>query len=165
MSNKMKFIIIQCVKAYHPELEQLFGSLHIDAYSEMDVEGFMKNADGNSDFSNCSRQTKILTTTWYLFTFLAEDNAAYYLSDPEFNDGIAGMARSTPYIIGVEMCYEIKTSETDKRKYRKSCWQIGDPDERFLPCWSHIADPDLVRGLNLLSRPLPILSLGMYAER
>ncbi|MEN6456715.1 MAG: hypothetical protein ABFD10_20860 [Prolixibacteraceae bacterium] len=103
MSNKMKFIIIQCVKAYHPELEQLFGSLHIDAYSEMDVEGFMKNADGNSDFSNWFAANENPYNYMVSFTFLAEDKADILLQRiREFNAGIAGMSPINAYIIGVE---------------------------------------------------------------
>ena len=54
----MKFVIIQCVKAYHHELEQILKSIKINAYSEMDVEGFMEQADGNTDFANWVWLTK-----------------------------------------------------------------------------------------------------------
>ena len=99
----MKFVIIQCVKAYHPELEQLLESIHVDAYSEMDVEGFMKNADGNSDFSNWFAAKENPYNYMVSFTFLSEDKAGLLLERiREFNAGIEDMSPINAYIIGVE---------------------------------------------------------------
>ena len=98
-----KFVIIQCVKAYHPELEQLLESIHVDAYSEIDVEGFMKNADGNSSFSNWFAAKENPYNYMVSFTFLAEEKAnelLYRIS--EFNNSIEGMSPINAYIIGVE---------------------------------------------------------------
>lgn len=99
----MKFIIIQCVKAYHPELEQLLRSIHVHAYSEIDVEGFMKNADGNSSFSNWFAAEENPYNYMVSFTFLDEDKASELLQRiREFNDGIEGMSPINAYILGVE---------------------------------------------------------------
>ena len=48
----MKFVIIQCAEAHHHEMEKIFEEIHINAYSEMPVDGFMKSADGTTDISN-----------------------------------------------------------------------------------------------------------------
>lgn len=99
----MKFIIIQCVKAYHPELEQIFRSIQVSAYSEMDVEGFMKNADGTSDYSNWFGSQKNPYSYTVSFTFLAEDKANELLNRIEkFNAGIEDMSPINAYIVGVE---------------------------------------------------------------
>jgi len=100
---KMKFVIIQCVKAYQHELEDLFKSIHIDAYSEMDVEGFMKNADGNSDYSNWFAATKNPYNYMVSFSFLAEEKAEELLKRiADFNESIEGMSPMNAYIVGVE---------------------------------------------------------------
>lgn len=99
----MKFVIIQCVKAYHQELEQIFQSIQIDAYSEIDVAGFMKNADGTSDFSNWFGSLKNPYNYMVSFTFLAKDKANELLQRiKEFNAGIEGMSPINAYIMGVE---------------------------------------------------------------
>ncbi len=99
----MKFVIIQSVKAYRDELEQIFQSIQISAYSEMDVEGFMKNADGTSDYSNWFGSTKNPYDYMVSFSFLAADKADELLSRvDEFNKGIEGMSPINAYIVGVE---------------------------------------------------------------
>ncbi len=99
----MKFVIIQCVKAYKDELQQIFESIHVNAYSEMDVEGFMKNADGTSDYSNWFGSTKNPYNYMVSFTFLAKDKADDLLNRiEEFNKGIDGMSPMNAYIVNVE---------------------------------------------------------------
>ncbi len=99
----MKFVIIQCVKAYHPELEQIFKSIKIDAYSEMDVEGFMKNADGNSDFSNWFGSMENPYNYMVSFTFLFADKADELLKRiEEFNQRIEAFSPINAYIVGVD---------------------------------------------------------------
>lgn len=99
----MKFVIIQCVKAYHHELEQIFKSIKINTYSEMDVEGFMKNVDGNSDFSNWFGSRKNPYNYMVSFTFLAEDKANELLQRiDEFNQGVEAISPMNAYIVGVE---------------------------------------------------------------
>lgn len=99
----MKFVIIQCVKAYHHELEQIFKSIRINAYSEMDVEGFMEQADGNTDFSNWFGSRKNPYNYMVSFSFLAEDKANELLERvDEFNKSIESMSPMKAYIVGVE---------------------------------------------------------------
>lgn len=99
----MKFVIIQCVKAYRDELEQIFKSIRIDAYSEMDVEGFMKNADGTSEYSNWFGSSKNPYNYMVSFSFLAADKAEELLKRvDDFNKGIEGMSPINAYIVGVE---------------------------------------------------------------
>lgn len=99
----MKFVIIQCVKAYQHELEQIFKAIHINAYSEMDVEGFMKNADGTSDYSNWFGATKNPYMYMVSFSFLEADKADELLKRvDEFNRGIEDMSPINAYIVGVE---------------------------------------------------------------
>lgn len=99
----MKFVIIQCVKAYHHELEQIFKSIKINTYSEMDVEGFMKNVDGDSDFSNWFGSRKNPYNYMVSFTFLAEDKANELLQRiDEFNHGVEAISPMNAYIVGVE---------------------------------------------------------------
>ncbi|WP_372775788.1 hypothetical protein [Mangrovibacterium sp.] len=99
----MKFVIIQCVKAYRDELEQIFKTIKVDAYSEMEVEGFMKNADGTSDYSNWFGSSKNPYDYMVSFSFLAADKAEELLKRvDDFNKGIEGMSPINAYIVGVE---------------------------------------------------------------
>jgi len=99
----MKFVIIQCVKAYRDELEKIFRSIQINAYSEIDVEGFMKNADGTSDYSNWFGSTKNPYNYMVSFSFLAADKAEELLKRiDDFNNSIQGMSPMNAYIVGVE---------------------------------------------------------------
>lgn len=99
----MKFVIIQCVKAYHHELEQIFRTIKISAYSEMDVEGFMEQADGNTTFSNWFGSQKNPYNYMVSFMFLAEDKADELLNRvDEFNHGIEAMSPINAYTVGVE---------------------------------------------------------------
>lgn len=99
----MKMVIIQCVKAYKDELQQIFKSIHVNAYSEMDVEGFMKNADGTSDYSNWFGATHNPYNYMVSFSFVAEAKADELLSRiDEFNRGIEGMSPMNAYVVGVE---------------------------------------------------------------
>lgn len=99
----MKFVIIQCVKAYHPELEKIFKAIKINAYSEMDVEGFMEQADGNTDFSNWFAASKNPYNYMVSFMFLADDKADKLLERiNEFNNTVEGMSPMNAYIVGVE---------------------------------------------------------------
>ena len=99
----MKFVIIQCVKAYHPELQQILQSVSIEAHSEIDVEGFMKNADGTCDYANWFGSQRNPYNYMVSFTFLAEDKAGELLNRiREFNNGIEGMSPINAYIMSVE---------------------------------------------------------------
>lgn len=99
----MKFVIIQSVKAYRDELGKIFRSIQINAYSEMDVEGFMKNADGTSDYSNWFGSMKNPYDYMVSFSFLAADKAEELLKRvDEFNKGIEGMSPINAYIVAVE---------------------------------------------------------------
>ena len=99
----MKFVIIQCVKAYQGELQQIFKSIRVNAYSEMDVEGFMQNADGTSDYSNWFASTKSPYNYMVSFSFVAADKADELLKRVnEFNSGIEGMSPMNAHIVGVE---------------------------------------------------------------
>jgi len=99
----MKFVIIQCVKAYHPELEKIFKAIKINAYSEMDVEGFMEQADGTTDFSNWFAASKNPYNYMVSFMFLADDKADKLLERiNEFNNTVEGMSPMNAYIVGVE---------------------------------------------------------------
>lgn len=99
----MKFVIIQYVKAYHHELEQIFESIHINSYSEMDVEGFMKNVKGNSEVSNWFGSMKNPYNFMVSFTFLAADKADELLQRIKtFNDGAESDSQISAYVVGVE---------------------------------------------------------------
>lgn len=99
----MKFVIIQCLRAYRDELEQILKSISINAYSEMDVEGFMKNADGTSDDSNWFGSTKNPYNYLVSFSFLAADKAEELLNRiDEFNNTIEGMSPINAHIVAVE---------------------------------------------------------------
>lgn len=99
----MKFVIIQNLKAYHHELEQIFKAIDISAYSEMDVEGFMKNADGNSDISNWFGSKRNPYNYMVSFTFLAEDKSDELLQRiKDFNEGIEDISPINAYVVGIE---------------------------------------------------------------
>ena len=99
----MKFVIIQCVKAYHRELEEIFKAIKINAYSEMDVEGFMEQADGMTDFSNWFASGKNPYNYMVSFMFLAGDKADKLLERiDEFNHTVEGMSPMNAYVVGVE---------------------------------------------------------------
>lgn len=99
----MKFVIIQSVKAYRDELEQILKAIHINAYSEMEVEGFMKNTDGTSDCSNWFAATKNPYDYMVSFSFLEADKADELLNRIDaFNQGIEEMSPINAYIVGVE---------------------------------------------------------------
>ncbi len=99
----MKFIIVQCVKAYSPELENILKTVKIDAYSEMDVEGFMKNVNGNPDFSNWFGYKKNPYRYMISFMFLTDDKADELLTKiDEFNQSIEEISPIHAYIVGVE---------------------------------------------------------------
>jgi hypothetical protein len=99
----MKFVIIQCVKAYHHELQQILKTIKISAYSEMDVEGFMEQADGNTDFSNWFAASKNPYNYMVSFMFLDGDKADKLLERIDgFNHNIEGMSPINAYIVGVE---------------------------------------------------------------
>lgn len=99
----MKFVIIQNLKAYHHELEQIFKLIDISAYSEMDVEGFMKKAEGDSDISNWFGSQKNPYDYKVSFTFLAEDKADELLKRIEvFNKSIEEISPINAYVVGIE---------------------------------------------------------------
>ena len=99
----MKFVIIQCAKAYHQKLEQIFRSIDIDTYSEMDVKGFMRNADGNSGISNWFGSKK--NPYNYLVAFIVLDQAkadGLLQRIEDFNKGIDKISPINAYVTGVE---------------------------------------------------------------
>lgn len=99
----MKFVIIQCVKAYREELQQIFKAIHIKAYSEIDVEGFMTNADGISDYLNWFGATENPYMYMVSFSFLEAEKADELLKRIDgFNQGIEDMSPINAYIVGVE---------------------------------------------------------------
>lgn len=99
----MKFVIIQSAEAYHHELERIFEEIHINSYSEMPVDGFMKNADGNSDISNWFGSSKNPYRYFISFTFLEEERANELLGRiKEFNTETDGVSPISAYIAGIE---------------------------------------------------------------
>lgn len=99
----MKFVIIQCAEAYHYELEQIFKEIHINAYSEMNVEGFMKNVDGNVDISNWFGSEKKPYRYIVSFAFLMEDKANELLERiNDFNDDVKTIRPVNAYVVGIE---------------------------------------------------------------
>ncbi len=99
----MKFVIIQCVKAYHSELEQIFKSIEVDSYSEMDVEGFMRKNPKEGEFSNWFGSAANPYNYMVSFTFLAADKADKLLKRIEnFNESIEEMSPMNAYIMNVE---------------------------------------------------------------
>ena len=99
----MKFVIIQCVKAYHSELEQIFRSIEVDAYSEMDVEGFIRNNQSDEKLSNWFGTTANSCNYMVSFTFLGADKAEKLLKRIEnFNESIKEMSPMNAYIMNVE---------------------------------------------------------------
>jgi len=99
----MKFVVIQCAEAYHHELAQIFEEIHINAYSEIDVEGFMKNVDGNAEISNWFGSVKKPYKYMVSFTFLNEDKSDELLLRIEkFNKEIEVISPINAYVVGVE---------------------------------------------------------------
>ena len=99
----MKFVIIQCVKAYQQELDQILKSVRINAYSEINVEGFMKNAEGDRETPNWFGSHKNPYDYMVSFTFLAEDKAGeLFRKIGEFNGTIEDMSPINAYIVNVE---------------------------------------------------------------
>ncbi|WP_423129715.1 hypothetical protein [Gaoshiqia sp. Z1-71] len=99
----MKFVIIQCVKAYHEELNKILNSIQINAYSEFNVEGFMKNVESESDLNNWFASTKNPYSYMVSFTFLAADKADELLKRIEqFNQTVEDISPINAYIVGVE---------------------------------------------------------------
>ncbi len=99
----MKFVIIQCVKAYRDELQEIFKTIHVTSYSEMDVEGFMKNAEGTSEVSNWFGSTESPYDYMVSFTFLAAEKAEELLTRiDEFNNTIQDMSPMNAHIVAVE---------------------------------------------------------------
>lgn len=99
----MKSVIIQSAEAYHHELKQIFNEIHIDAYSEMPVDGFMESADGNSDISNWFGSSKNPYRYFVSFTFLEEEKANELLERiKEFNRITEGISPISAYISAVE---------------------------------------------------------------
>ena len=98
-----KFVIIQCVKAYHAELANIFESIQIDAYSEMDVEGFMKQTDGKINLSNWFGSNRKPYDYMVSFAFLEEEKADELLNRiDQFNQSIEGISPINAYIVGIE---------------------------------------------------------------
>ena len=99
----MKSIIIQSAEAYHHELKLIFKEIHIDAYSEMPVDGFMESADGSSDISNWFASSKNPYRYFVSFTFLAEDKAEKLLSRiKKFNEKTEGISPIHAYVSAIE---------------------------------------------------------------
>ena len=65
----LKYVVIQCAEAYHHELEAIFNEIHINSYSEIPVNGFMKGADGTTDISNWFASSNIPTAILCLVRF------------------------------------------------------------------------------------------------
>jgi hypothetical protein len=99
----MKFVIIQCVKAYHSELEQIFKSIEVDAYSEMDIEGFMRKNKGETELSNWFGSTRKPYDYMVSFTFMAGDKAEELLQRiDKFNKNIEEISPVNAYILSVD---------------------------------------------------------------
>uniref|UniRef100_UPI0032166433 hypothetical protein n=1 Tax=uncultured Draconibacterium sp. TaxID=1573823 RepID=UPI0032166433 len=99
----MKSIIIQSAEAYHHELKQIFNEIHINAYSEMPVDGFMESADGNSDISNWFGSSKNPYRYFVSFTFLEEEKADELLERiKEFNKRTEGISPISAYVSTVD---------------------------------------------------------------
>lgn len=99
----MKFVIIQSVKAYHHELQEIFKSIKINAYSEMDVEGFMEQADGPTDFANWFGSRKNPYNYMVSFMFLADDKADELLQRIDgFNQTVEALSPINAYTVAVE---------------------------------------------------------------
>ena len=99
----MKFVIIQSAKAWHHELEKIFEAIDINAHSQMDVEGFMKNVEGNTDISNWFGSQKKPYDYMVSFTFLEEEKAILLLERiDEFNKSTEDVSPVNAYIVGVE---------------------------------------------------------------
>lgn len=99
----LKYAVIQCAEAYHHELEEIFNEIHINSYSEIPVDGFMKGADGTSDISNWFGSTKHPYRYIMSCSFLEEDKAAELLDRIKaFNEKAEGIKPFNAYVMPVE---------------------------------------------------------------
>jgi hypothetical protein len=99
----MKFVIIQSAEAYHHELEQIFEEIHINSYSEMSVDGFMKSVEGNNGISNWFGSAKHPYNYIISFTFLEDKKADELLKRvKKFNEEIEGISPINAYISAIE---------------------------------------------------------------
>ncbi|MFV0592759.1 MAG: hypothetical protein ACK5M7_15345 [Draconibacterium sp.] len=99
----MKFVMMQCVEAHHQDLSHILEQIHVNAYSETEVEGFMKDVEGQKPISNWFGSMKRPYRYIISFTFLEEDKAHELLRRvKEFNDSIETISPINAYIMNVE---------------------------------------------------------------
>ncbi|MCK3684916.1 hypothetical protein [Maribellus sp. YY47] len=99
----MKFVMIQCVEAHHHNLAHILDQLHINSYSETEVEGFMKDVEGKKEISNWFGSMKRPYRYIISFTFLEEDKAEELMRRvQEFNDSVERISPINAYIMNVE---------------------------------------------------------------
>ncbi|MCE4566892.1 hypothetical protein INQ51_21400 [Maribellus sp. CM-23] len=99
----MKFVMIQCVEAHHHNLAHILEQLHINSYSETEVEGFMKDVEGKREIANWFGSARRPYRYIISFTFLEEDRANELLRMvKEFNDSFEAISPINAYIMNVE---------------------------------------------------------------
>lgn len=99
----LKYVIIQCAEALHKELEGIFSEIHINAYSEIPVDGFMKNEDGNTDLSNWFGSSHDPYRYIMSCSFMEDDKADLLLERiKKFNATAEGEKPISAYIMPVE---------------------------------------------------------------
>jgi hypothetical protein len=99
----LKYVVIQCAEAHHHELEEIFNDIHINTYSEIPVDGFMKSVDGTSDISNWFGSSKHPYRYIMSCSFLEEEKADQLLERiKEFNEEAEGISPINAYVMPVE---------------------------------------------------------------
>lgn len=99
----LKYVVIQCAEAHHHELRDIFEEIHINSYSEIPVDGFMKSADGNSDISNWFGSSKHPYRYIMSCSFLEEEKASELLERIKiFNKKAEAVSPINAYVMPVE---------------------------------------------------------------
>ena len=99
----LKYVIIQCAEALHQELEGIFKEIQINAYSEIPVDGFMKNADGKTDLSNWFGSSDGPYRHMMSCSFMEDEKADLLLERIEsFNAAVKGGSPISAYVMQVE---------------------------------------------------------------
>ena len=99
----LKYVIIQYEESLHKELEGIFSEIHINAYSEIPVDGFMKNADGDTNLSNWFGASNEPYRYIMSCSFMEEDRADLLLRRIEkFNATAESEDPISAYVLPVE---------------------------------------------------------------
>lgn len=101
--NTMKFVIIQCVDAYHSELQKILKQTQINTYSEFPVDGFMRSMEDSADISNWFSASSNPYRYILSFAVIEKDKVDRLLERiQEFNAQIEGVSPINAIVANVE---------------------------------------------------------------